>query len=87
MQIRYFCYGCHRNKAVDVPTRLEGEDVIAWMDKVSKAIGDDHSQYSPACRSEHCDVMIAVEGDKPIGDSKEVAPAELISRVVRESQN
>lgn len=87
MKVRYYCYGCHRNKAVDVPTRTEAEDVNKWMEKVQQAIGDDHSTYAPNCKSQYCDVMMGVDEGKPIGDSENVPSPELISKVVRESDN
>jgi hypothetical protein len=87
MKVRYFCHGCQRNKEIDAPVRGEGEHIVKWMDRVAKAVSEDHTENSPNCYEGKADLMLRTDGDKPIGTVEGSIPPELMSKYVKESSN
>ena len=49
IQVLYQCT-CHQTeRTVTMAARRDGEDIKAWMDKLTQALSDDHASKSPGC--------------------------------------
>lgn len=69
MRVWFTCQGCSaKNAPVDVPDREQGEDLGSWMEKLQRAVGAAHQEFSPGCRTRKCDLRIPVpEGTTQVG--------------------
>lgn len=57
--IIYTCRQCGIDeREIRVRERTADENIIAWMNAVQTAVGEDHLRMSPACRSQTCDLKI-----------------------------
>lgn len=67
--VLYTCKGCDLVEAKTfVRTRKPGESILAWMEEIRDAVGNDHSIRSPTCKAQACDLKIPVHDEtKGIG--------------------
>ena len=72
--IRYKCSCMQNEGSFDMPARRFNEDILDFMERLKKWVGDDHSQRSPFCRSRACEyVKVPAPEDRPIGSSPQDA--------------
>lgn len=72
--ILYKCACMKEETALEMPARHFNEDMPAFMARVTKWLGEDHSLRSPFCRSDKTEyVKIEVPEGRPIGSSPQDA--------------
>lgn len=67
--VKYTCGLCDIvNAEVQVPARESDEDLMSWMDKMGRALAEDHIRRSPNCRPQRFkNVMIPLENAGWVG--------------------
>ena len=56
---KYSCKQCGADKIeISVPTRKEGENVVAYVEEVARIVGVHHSHRN--CNAKTCDLMIPI---------------------------
>jgi hypothetical protein len=69
LDVWYSCSGCGLvDTVVNVPCRVDGDDVGQWMKDVGVFLSEDHAQKSPNCHPKTLqDVKIPITGAPFIG--------------------
>jgi hypothetical protein len=68
--VKYTCFECGLHDAtVRMIPRQPGEDVMAWLKKLSQALSDDHAQRSPKCEPAGFSNVQVPLHDGPVGTS------------------
>ena len=68
IKVKYSCSGCGLDKVdVEVPVREDKEDIVHWVEGLSKYLIQDHEERSPGCTEGTCDLMIPTDGRHVIG--------------------
>lgn len=70
IRVLYSCADCHlKDIGLDVPARVDDEDVRAWMDATVRLVAADHTRRrSPFCRAKALqELKIPVTGASKIG--------------------
>ena len=51
IDVKYSCFECGLYEVIcKMETRKPGEDVLAWLKKLSQALANDHARRSANCR-------------------------------------
>jgi UDP-galactopyranose mutase len=79
LRIYYKCEGCKHRGGVQVVARKENENVVDWIQRVSRLVQFDHNVISPRCAMQKVDMAIPLDQDDPnsfIGKASErlIAP-------------
>jgi hypothetical protein len=50
IRVLYSCAGCGlKDVAMDVPVRVEGEEIVPWMQSTVMLLSADHRRRRPSC--------------------------------------
>lgn len=71
IRVLYSCEGCGlRDVGVEVPARVPGTDVVAWLEQTRAALSVDHRRRSESCQAPAMqELRIPVAGVHVIGGS------------------
>ena len=63
--VKYSCKECGAEKVeISVPTRREGEGVVAYVNEVARIVGIHHSHRN--CAAKTCDLMIPISEESGV---------------------
>ena len=73
LTVKYSCTLCGLHRVTcGVEQRVDGQDIVEWMESLGEALSRDHDKRSPGCHPKSLsEVMIPLPDDgDPIGKTK-----------------